>query len=240
MKKINVSRRAVLKLSLLGGASLGLTACATQVPTVSPATAEPEATQVPAVSTATAVPEATQVPTVSPATAVPAVPTLAPTPATPDDDDEPTLAQTEGPYYTPNTPERASLLEPGMPGTQLVVSGRVVDTQGGPISRALIDFWHCDNAGQYDNAGFALRGHQFTDASGQWQLTTIVPGLYPGRTRHIHVKVQAPNQPVLTTQLYFPGEPSNARDGIYDASLEMDVKDASDGKAATFTFVLNM
>ena len=127
-----------------------------------------------------------------------------------------------------------------MPGTQLVVSGRVVDTQGTPIDRALIDFWHCDNAGQYDNAGYTLRGHQFTNTSGQWQLTTLVPGLYSGRTRHIHVKVQAPNQPVLTTQLYFPGEPGNARDGIYDASLEMDVKDAADGKAATFTFVLNI
>ncbi len=231
MEKMNLSRRAVLKLSLLGGASVGLAACATNAPV---------ATRVPVVPTATALPEAPQLPEVSTATAAPQAPTLAPTPATPDDDDEPTLAQTEGPYYTPNTPERASLLEPGMPGTQLVVSGRVVDTQGTPIDKALIDFWHCDNAGQYDNAGNTLRGHQFTDASGQWQLTTIVPGLYPGRTRHIHVKVQAPNQPVLTTQLYFPGEPGNARDGIYDASLEMDVKDVADGKAATFTFVLSM
>lgn len=255
MGKISLSRRAVLKLSLLGGAGVGLSACATrapevpaatavpvatQVPEVSAATAVPEATQVSAVPAATAVPEATQVPEVSTATTVPEAPTLVPTPAVPDDDDEPTLAQTEGPYYTPNTPERASLLEPGMPGTQLVVSGRVLDTRGAPIDRALIDFWHCDAAGQYDNAGYTLRGHQFTDASGQWQLTTILPGLYPGRTRHIHVKVQAPNQPVLTTQMYFPGEPSNARDGIYDASLEMDVKDAANGKAATFTFVLNM
>lgn len=246
MEKKNLSRRAVLKLSLLGGASVGLAACATnvpaatRVPVVPTATALSEATQAPEVSTATTAPEATQMPEAPAATAAPQAPALAPTPATPDDDDEPTLAQTEGPYYTPNTPERASLLEPGMPGTQLVVSGRVVDTQGTPIDKALIDFWHCDNAGQYDNAGYTLRGHQFTDASGQWQLTTIVPGLYPGRTRHIHVKVQAPNQPVLTTQLYFPGEPGNARDGIYDASLEMDVKDVADGKAATFTFVLSM
>ena len=257
MAKVNLSRRAALKLSLLSGASFGLAACATNAavaPQASTPPAQPEATLAPVSSTSTSAPQeqATPAPTkaldvqkaaeptVAPTPVLTLAPTLAPAPATPDDDDEPTLAQTEGPYYTPNTPERASLLEPGMPGTQLVVSGRVVDTQGTPIDRALIDFWHCDNAGQYDNAGYTLRGHQFTNTSGQWQLTTLVPGLYSGRTRHIHVKVQAPNQPVLTTQLYFPGEPGNARDGIYDASLEMDVKDAADGKAATFTFVLNI
>ncbi len=47
---------------------------------------------------------------------------------------------------------------------------------------------------------------QFADASGRFSLETIVPGAYGGRTRHIHVKVQAPDSPVLTTQLYFPGE----------------------------------
>jgi len=52
--------------------------------------------------------------------------------------------------------------------------------------------------------------------------------------------VQAPNQPVLTTQQYFPNEPRNARDGIYDPALEMDVQDTADGKAATFTYVLDL
>ena len=58
-------------------------------------------------------------------------------------------------------------------------------------------------------------GHQFTDASGAYRLETIVPGHAPG-TPAIHLKVQAPNRPALTTQLYFPGEAGNARDGIYD------------------------
>ncbi len=40
---------------------------------------------------------------------------------------------------------------------------------------------------------------------GRYTLETIVPGEYPGRTQHIHVKVQAPNGPILTTQIYFPG-----------------------------------
>lgn len=165
---------------------------------------------------------------------------LQPTPACGDDDDEPTPAQTEGPYFTPNSPERTSLLEPGMAGTRLVVSGNVVTTACQPVAGALIDFWQCDDNGAYDNVGYRLRGHQFTDENGRYALETIVPGLYPGRTRHIHVKVQAPNQPVLTTQQYFPNEPRNARDGIFDPALVMDVQDTPDGRTATFTYVLNL
>jgi protocatechuate 3,4-dioxygenase beta subunit len=86
--------------------------------------------------------------------------------------------------------------------------------------------------------GFRLRGHQFTDADGRYTLQTIVPGLYPGRTRHIHVKAQAPNQSILTTQLYFPNEPRNATDGIFSSELLMAISEASGGRAATFNFVL--
>jgi protocatechuate 3,4-dioxygenase beta subunit len=154
------------------------------------------------------------------------------------DDDEPTPTQTEGPYYTPNTPERTSFLEEGITGTKLLVTGYVLSTDCQPVAQALIDFWHANDAGEYDNVGYQLRGHQFTDGQGRYTLETILPGLYPGRTRHIHVKVQAPNQPVLTTQMYFPNEPENARDGIYNSVLEMAVQDTEDGKAAQFNFVL--
>jgi protocatechuate 3,4-dioxygenase beta subunit len=164
--------------------------------------------------------------------------TLPPTPACGDDDDDLTIAQTEGPYYTPNTPERTSLLEPGITGTRLLVTGYVLSTGCAPIAQALVDFWHCDDAGAYDNVGYKLRGHQFTNDAGRYSLETILPGVYPGRTRHIHVKVQAPNQPVLTTQLYFPGEPANARDGIYNPALEMTMQPANDGQLGTFNFVL--
>jgi protocatechuate 3,4-dioxygenase beta subunit len=167
---------------------------------------------------------------------------LEPTPACGDDDDEPTVAQTEGPYYTPNTPERTSFLEPGITGTNLLLNGFVLSTDCTPVARALVDFWHCDDAGVYDNTGYRLRGHQFTDEQGRYQLTTIVPGLYTGRTRHIHVKVQAPNQPVLTTQLYFPDEPANERDGIFHPALVVAVNDAASeaeqGMNALFNFVL--
>lgn len=168
-------------------------------------------------------------------------PVLAPTPSCGDADDfAETMAQTEGPYFTPNSPERADLLEPGMPGTKLVVTGYVYSTDCRPVANALLDFWQCNDAGIYDNEGYTLRGHQFTDAEGRYELTTIVPGLYPGRTRHIHVKVQEPDRPVLTSQLYFPDEPRNATDGIFDPSLVMDLDstDNDDGKVGFFTFVL--
>ncbi|RIH82265.1 Protocatechuate 3,4-dioxygenase beta chain [Calidithermus terrae] len=109
-----------------------------------------------------------------------------------------------------------------------------------PVARALLDFWQCDAQGLYDNQGFRLRGHQFTDASGRFALETVVPGLYPGRTRHIHVKVQAPGRPVLTSQLYFPGEPANASDRIFDRRLTMAVQKSNTLWQARFDFVLQV
>jgi protocatechuate 3,4-dioxygenase beta subunit len=108
-----------------------------------------------------------------------------------------------------------------------------------PVAGVLLDFWQADDDGRYDNAGFRLRGHQYTDRDGRFSVTTVVPGLYPGRTRHVHVKVQAPNQAVLTTQLYFPGEARNARDPLYAAPLLLDLRNAATGKAGTFDFVLS-
>jgi len=149
-----------------------------------------------------------------------------------------TPSQTEGPYYKPNTPMRASLLEPGMPGTKLVIEGSVLTTGCKPVPRAMLDFWQADATGRYDNAGYRLRGHQLTDESGRYRLETIVPAEYPGRTRHIHVKIQAPGQPALTTQLYFPDGAENRRDSIFDPALVMRVRDADGGRLASFDFIL--
>jgi protocatechuate 3,4-dioxygenase beta subunit len=162
-------------------------------------------------------------------------------PATPAcaDDDEPTPRATEGPFYTPNSPRRAALLEPGIAGTKIVLTGVVLSRGCRPVAGALVDFWHADADGEYDNAGYRLRGHQFTDGQGRYRLETIVPGRYGGRTRHFHVKVQAPHRPVLTTQLYFPDEPRNRTDSLFNAELLMAVQDAGDGKRASFDFVLN-
>jgi protocatechuate 3,4-dioxygenase beta subunit len=150
-----------------------------------------------------------------------------------------TPEQTEGPFFSTGSPERADL-SAGVDGTHLVVAGVVLSTDCQPLAGAKLDFWQADDSGEYDNSGYTLRGHQFADAQGGYRLETVVPGLYPGRTRHIHVKVQAAKQPVLTTQLYFPGEARNRSDSIFDDALLMAVADDGAGKSATFDFVLDL
>ena len=147
-----------------------------------------------------------------------AVTPLRPTPMVAGDD-EPTPSQAEGPFFTPRSPRRRSIVPRGARGTRLTLTGRVLTTRGRPVAGALVDFWQADARGVYDNRGYRFRGHQFTDARGRYTLHTVVPGLYSGRTRHIHVKVQARRRPVLTTQLYFPRERQNRSDGLFDAEL---------------------
>jgi protocatechuate 3,4-dioxygenase beta subunit len=150
-----------------------------------------------------------------------------------------TVAETEGPYFKAGSPETADLLQDGMAGQVITISGQVLDLDGQPVANALLDFWQANSSGAYDNSGYTLRGHQYTDANGNYTLTTVVPGLYPGRTEHIHVKVQAPGGPLLTTQLFFPGVAQNARDGIFDPTLLLNISDPGDGTlSGTYTFVV--
>lgn len=162
---------------------------------------------------------------------------LSPTPACEDGDDA-TPQQTEGPFYRPDTPRRTNLVVGGAQGARLELRGRVVDTRCRPIPGALLDFCQADADGAYDNRAYRLRGHQFADRQGRFRLSTIVPGLYTGRTRHIHVKVQRRGGPVLTTQLYFPGEPSNRDDAIFEKALLIDARRTAAGRLGSFTFVL--
>ena len=149
-----------------------------------------------------------------------------------------TVEQTEGPYFKRSSPLRQSLMQDGLVGERLTLSGRVLDSRCQPVAKALLDFWQADGAGQYDNQTFRGRGHQFSDASGALRLDTVVPGLYPGRTRHIHVKVQATGGQVLTTQLYFPDEAANRRDGIYSPALLVAMQRDAGGARAGFDFVI--
>src|SRR5438270_3666715 len=144
---------------------------------------------------------------------------LASTPAC-HDGDEVTLPQIEGPYFKPSSPERIELLEEGMAGQPIELIGFVLTRACKPVAGALLDFWQADDKGRYDNSGFRLRGHQFSDAEGRYRFRSIVPGVYVGRTRHFHVKVQPRGGRVLTTtQLYFPGEPQNRTDGLFRSEL---------------------
>ena len=92
-----------------------------------------------------------------------------------------TPSQTEGPYYKANTPERASLIEPGMAGARIIVAGYILTRDCKPIAGAWLDFWQANDTGEYDNSGYTLRGHQYTDNKGRYYLETIMPGLYASR-----------------------------------------------------------
>ncbi len=172
---------------------------------------------------------------------------LRPTPQCDDGKEPSTPRQTAGPFYTPKTPRRASLIEPGLKGEPIMVVGTVLSTRCQPLAGAWLDFWQADADGAYDNQGYTLRGHQFADAKGQYRLEIVMPGLYPGRTRHIHVKVhvQAARGRGLTTQLYFPNEADNRRDSIYDERLVVTRQPSSAGQPSSekrpvmrFDFVL--
>ncbi|MGH7321955.1 MAG: intradiol ring-cleavage dioxygenase [Candidatus Rokuibacteriota bacterium] len=106
----------------------------------------------------------------------------------------PTRPDSEGPFYTPNAPERAGT------GRGLVVSGAVRSVQGcGGLAGARLEWWSADAGGQYDDAH---RATQRVDAEGRYRYETDVPGRYPGRPPHLHVRVTAPGHRTLVTQVY--------------------------------------
>lgn len=150
------------------------------------------------------------------------------------DGDEPTPRQTAGPFFTPSSPLKSDFRADVSGGQPMTLVGQAVTRGCRPVARALVDLWQADAAGAYDNSGYRLRGHQFADDDGRFRFETILPGLYPGRTRHFHVRVQAPNGPVLTTQLYIPGEAQNARDGLFRRDLLI----SQAGRTASFLFVV--
>lgn len=142
-----------------------------------------------------------------------------------------TQSQTEGPYYKPDSPQRNSFLEEGMQGTRLILVGYVLDQDCQPLPNAWLDFWQADANGEYDNAGYRLRGHQFSDSQGRYYLETILPGLYSSRPiEHIHLKVRPEGGQEITSQLYFPQQPIEG--------LTVNLEDRGDYNVGYFNFVV--
>jgi protocatechuate 3,4-dioxygenase beta subunit len=162
----------------------------------------------------------------------------APLPPTPACGAGPTPRQNEGPYYLPRSLSRANLRSDGQ-GDPLSLFGRVLTPDCRPVADAVVDLWHADSAGAYDERGFRFRGHQTTDADGRYAFQSIMPGRYPGRTAHYHVILIKGGRRLLTTQLYFPGQSGNARDGLYTPKLLVNMSDAGREAAARFDFVVN-
>jgi len=149
-----------------------------------------------------------------------------------------TLRQTEGPFFRPKSPQRSDLRENSSDGQLFELSGFVLTRRCQPSGGAVVDLWHADEKGEYDNVGFRYRGHVITGANGAFRFRTIMPAVYSGRTRHYHFKVQAPGTQLLTTQLYFPNESANARDSLFRRELLMRVLRVDGNLVGDFNFVL--
>jgi protocatechuate 3,4-dioxygenase beta subunit len=137
-----------------------------------------------------------------------------------------------GPFYKANPPLIVGnkIAKDSEPGTRLVISGVVKNLDcSGVIPNTKIDIWHANDAGQYDNAGYNLRGVTYSNEQGFYQFETILPGKYLNgsqyRPRHIHFKITPPGFPEFVTQLYFEGDTSipidaaaSIKSGQFDAT----------------------
>ncbi len=137
-----------------------------------------------------------------------------------------------GPFYTANPPQLTDnqLAKADEPGERMIISGQVKTldcTQ--VITGAIVDIWHANHEGAYDNVGYNLRGTVVSNDQGFYIFETIKPGKYLNgnsyRPSHIHVKITAPGFDTLTTQIYFEGDsdiPGDAAasitEGQYDAT----------------------
>ena len=138
----------------------------------------------------------------------------------------------EGPFYTDQPPLMVDnkLAKDSAEGDRMIISGRILNLECSEfIPDTIVDVWHADHSGAYDNSGYNFRGYTKSNAQGFYLFETIKPGKYPNGNRlrpsHIHFKVKPPGFPLLTTQLYFAGDTSIAEDaaasitsGDFDAS----------------------
>tara|TARA_A100000164_G_C21719397_1_gene682105 strand:+ start:238 stop:792 length:555 start_codon:yes stop_codon:yes gene_type:complete len=132
-----------------------------------------------------------------------------------------TPTQPAGPFFKINSPKISNFVKKDSDIKKIKLMGKIMNSRCIPIHNAIIDFWHCDSKGIYDNENFLFRGHQETSKSGKYFLETLFPGIYPGRTPHIHVKITTSKGVKLVTQLYFINHPLNINDPLFDERLIM-------------------
>ena len=72
------------------------------------------------------------------------------------------------------------------------------------------------------------------DGTGRFSLGLVEMRI--GTNKHVKLRRVG----LLTTQLYFPNEPANLRDGLFQRELLMRIANAGDGLSARFDFVLNI
>jgi protocatechuate 3,4-dioxygenase beta subunit len=157
------------------------------------------------------------------------------------DDEKATPSVAADATYKQGAPARTSLVEPGLAGTPLALSGTVTGLTCGRIKGATVEIWQADARGVYDTAGFRLRGRQLTNADGAFRFDTIVPGTSGARAKHIGVHVVVPQKAEFWTELFFPDDPKNSSDGRFKKELLLKPLQAPTGRqAATFDIVLKL
>jgi protocatechuate 3,4-dioxygenase beta subunit len=149
----------------------------------------------------------------------------------------------QGPEYKAGAPFRQGQdFAKGLQGPRLELSGRVLNAATcKPVQGAVLDLWQTNSSGDYDYKGFNLRGKIVTDKDGKYVLDTIYPARLHGdanitRPSHIHVMVGVPGQPIITTQVYFEGQPRDF--AVKDLLITKPVTDANGTKIANFDFVV--
>jgi len=123
-------------------------------------------------------------------------------------------------------------------GERMVVTGRVLDGDGRPVRRQLVEIWQANSGGRYIHKrdqhpaaidpNFTGIGRCLTDDDGAYRFTTIKPGPYPWknhrnawRPAHIHFSLFGTEfTQRMVTQMYFPGDPLFALDPIYQSIVD--------------------
>ncbi len=151
-----------------------------------------------------------------------------------------TLSERTGPVFGHGllrpTDGDLTLQHAGAPlGERMLVHGRVLDEDGRPVRGALVEVWQANAAGRYRHKvdqhdapldpNFSGAGRVITDDDGYYQFRTIKPGAYPWgnhynawRPAHIHFSLfGAGILSRLVTQMYFPGDPLQPLDPIFNS-----------------------
>ena len=128
-------------------------------------------------------------------------------------------------------------------GERMVVTGRVIDGEGRPVRRQLVEVWQANASGRYAHQrdqhpapldpNFTGVGRCLTDDDGTYRFTTIKPGPYPWRNHHnawrpahIHFSLFGTEfTQRMITQMYFPGDPLFAFDPIFQSITDQKARD---------------
>ncbi len=162
----------------------------------------------------------------------------------PDSVCEPTAADIEGPFYLPDSPERSDLDTVGDEGITLVIRGQVRDAMCAPLEGTIVEIWHADPVGEYDNGDtYNYRGWVRADADGMYTFRTLMPGRYPNagtlRPAHVHVKAWRDGAERLTTQLYFEDDPYLEDDKWAEPARTVCLVEGEEAFTAVFDLVLS-